>query len=168
MNDARGISKSELVGRLETSWNELIGFVVGLDEAAKSRRAAESDWSVSDHLSHLAAWEMGIVYLLTGRPRHEGMGITAQQWDELTMDEINDEVHRAAAARSAAEAMAFLRLAHEGMLNALAEMTDADLLRDYSEYDLRESYSGRPIVGWIIGDSYDHYDEHLEYMRAGE
>ena len=84
------------------------------------------------------------------------------------MDEINDEVHRAAAARSAAEAMAFLRLAHEGMLNALAEMTEADLLRDYSEYDPRESYSGRPIVGWIIGDSYDHYDEHLEYMRAGE
>jgi hypothetical protein len=168
MNDELGISKLELISRLETSWNELMNFVVGLDDTAKTQKVTETGWNVSDHLSHLAAWESGIVYLLTGRPRHEGMGITAQQWDDLTMDEINEEVHRAAVGRTPSEAVARLRMAHEEMLKALEGMTDADLARDYSAFDPGEQYSGRPIVGWIIGNTYDHFDEHLEYMRSGE
>ena len=53
------------------------------------------------------------------------------------------------------------------MLDALAPLSDADLQRPYAEYGEGGGRSAdRPIIGWIIGDTYEHYEEHLGYLRA--
>jgi hypothetical protein len=139
--------------------------LVGLDEDAKSRVNPASGWAIKDHLLHLAAWERGISYLLTGRPRYEGMGLSAAQWHDLTMDEINTLLTDAGRGCSAAEAMAQIRMSHEEMVGALAALDDADLRRDYSAFDPSEEPAGQPIIGWIIGNTYEHYQEHLGYIR---
>jgi hypothetical protein len=161
------MTKARLLERIGMSWEELLVLLNSLDEASMSRIDPASGWAVKDHLAHLAAWERGIAYLLKRRPRAEGMGITAEQWVDLTMDEINEELYRTGKDRSAAGALATFREAHHELLDALTVLDDADLLRDYSAYDEKEPYSGRPIVGWIIGNTYEHYDEHLGYIRAG-
>jgi hypothetical protein len=165
MSDESQMTKDELLRRLEAAWDELLEVLVGLDDAAKSRVNPESGWAIKDHLSHLAVWESGITYLLTGRPRHEGMGISAEQWRDLTMDEINTVLYQAGRDRSPAEAMAHMRMAHEEMLNTLTALNDADLRRDYAEFDSGERPTGQPIIGWIIGNTYEHYQEHLGYIR---
>jgi hypothetical protein len=164
--DENEITKSQLLERIESSWEELQTVLRGLDEASLTQVDPASGWAVTDHLSHLAAWERGIAYLLTKRPRPEGMGISAEQWHDLTMDEINEELHRAGLGRSATEALAAIQLSHTEMLDALAGLSDADLRRDYSEFDAAAAYAGRPIVSWIMGNTFDHYDEHLGYIRA--
>jgi hypothetical protein len=166
MTNENEMTKAQLIERIETSWEELQAVLSRLDEAAMRRADSASGWAVTDHLTHLAAWERGIAYLLTHRPRHEGMGISAEQWRDLTMDEINEVVHEAGQGRVAAEALAIFRQSHTEMLDALAELGDADLMRDYSAYDQDSAPSGRPIIGWIIGNTYDHYEEHLGYIRA--
>lgn len=166
MSDESELTMAELLGRINAGWDELQNALAGLDEAGMSRVDPTSGWAVTDHLAHLAAWERGIAYLLTGRPRYEGMGITAEQWGRLTMDEMNEEIVRHGRERSAAEAIAYSRLAHDDMLNALAGLGDADLRRDYADFDPGSEPSGRPIVGWIVGDTYDHYHEHLDYIRS--
>lgn len=160
------MTKTQLLERIQTGWEELMGVLVSLDDATKERVDPASGWAIGDHLFHLAAWEQGIAYLLTGRSRTAGMGITADQWRDLTMDQINDLVHEHGRGRPAAEAMATLRLAHDEMLNALAGLDDADLRRGYATFDAQSQGNGRPIIGWIIGDTYDHYEEHLGYIRA--
>jgi hypothetical protein len=160
------ITKAQLLQRIAVSWQALQEMLSGLDETTLKRPDPESGWTISDHVFHLAAWERGIAYLLTRRSRYEGMGITAEQWQELTMDEINEEVHRAGQKRLPAEALAIGRQSHQEMLDALADLTEADLFRDYSYYDPSGEPDGRPIVGWIIGNTFGHYDEHLDYIRS--
>jgi hypothetical protein len=166
MTSEAEMSKTQLLERIQTGWEELMGVLVGLDDATKERVAPESGWTIGDHLFHLAAWEQGIAYLLTGRARTEGMGITAEQWRDLTMDQINDLVRERGQGRPAAEAMATLRMAHDEMLTALAGLDDADLQRGYSTFDHQSKENNRPIIGWIVGDTYDHYAEHLGYIRT--
>jgi hypothetical protein len=165
MNEGE-ITKDQLLQRMAVSWQALQETLSGLDETTLKRSDPESGWTISDHVFHLAAWERGIAYLLTQRSRYEGMGITAGQWQELTMDEINEVVHRSGQKRLPAEVLAIARQSHQEMLDALADLTEADLFRDYSHYEPSGEPDGRPIVGWIIGNTFGHYDEHLGYIRS--
>jgi hypothetical protein len=165
MGDESQMTKDELLRRIESVWDELLEVLVGLDDAAKSRINPASGWAIKDHLSHLAAWERGITYLLTGRPRPIGMGISEAQWIDLTMDEINNLMYEAGRGQSAAEAMAQIRMAHAEMLDALAALDDDDLQRDYATFDRSETPTGRPVIDWVIGNTYEHYQEHLGYIR---
>ena len=166
MSDATLQSQVDLLDRIESAWEELNVVINGLDEAQLARVDDETGWSVADHLNHLAAWERGIAYVLTGRPRAEGMGVTQEQWVGLTMDEINDVIHDQGRQRGAAAAPANFRDAHAAMLDALEGLGDADLQRGYTTFDPQDEPDDRPIIGWIIGDTYDHYAEHLGYIRG--
>jgi hypothetical protein len=166
MSDERHTTKADLLNRIESAWNELMETLIALDEAAKTRENPASGWAIRDHLLHLAAWERGVAYILTGRPRPEGMGISEAQWVDLTMDQINTVLFEAGRAQSGAEAMANLRMAHDEMLAALAGLSDGDLRRDIAEFDGSESPTNWPISALIAGNTYDHYEEHLGYIRA--
>lgn len=43
----------------------------------------------------------------------------------------------------------------------------ADLFRTYSYFQPDEpgEDSGRPIIAWIIGNTYEHYDEHRAWIE---
>ena len=161
------ISKTELMDRMAEGYEALERLLRGLDETQIGRPGPDGGWGIKDHLFHLAMWERGIAWLLGRRSRTEGMGVTPEEWQALTMDEVNDLVHQRNQERTATEALAAFREAHQAMLDALAPMSDADLQRPYSDFDPAATrYADRPIVGWIIGDTYEHYEEHLTYMRA--
>jgi hypothetical protein len=160
------MSKTELMDRMAAGYEALERVVAGLDGRQISHPGPEG-WAIKDHLFHLAAWERGIAWLLSGRLRTEGMEITAEEWYNLTMDQVNDLVYHRNRERTAAEALAAFREAHQAMLDALAPLSDADLQRPYADYGEGGGQSAdRPIVGWIIGDTYDHFEEHLTYIQA--
>lgn len=159
------ISKTELMERIAAGYGAVEQVLTGLDGLQISHPGPEG-WAVKDHLFHLAAWERGIAWLLGRRSRYEGMGVTPDEWQALTMDEVNDLVHTRNQERTAAEALATFRAAHQEMLDALAPMSDADLQRPYSDFDPAATrHADRPIIGWIIGDTYEHYEEHIKYLR---
>ncbi len=160
------VSKTELMDRIAAGYEALETLVAGLDGLQLEHPGSEG-WAIKDHLFHLASWERGIAWLLSGRSRYEGMGVTPEEWQAQTMDEVNDLVHQRNRERTAAEALAAFREAHQAMLDALAPLEDADLQRPYSDFDPAATrYADRPIVGWVIGDTYEHYEEHLGYIRS--
>ena len=161
------ISKTELMDRITAGYEALERVLRGLDDAQLSRSGSDEGWAIKDHLFHLAAWERGIAWLLGRRSRTEGMEITSEEWYTLTMDQVNDLVYQRNRERPAAEALAAFREAHREMLDALAPLSDADLQRPYEAYGEGGGRSAdRPIIGWIIGDTYAHYEEHLTYLQA--
>ena len=161
------VSKTELLARIDDAYEAMEGALAGLDEATMARPDPSSGWAIKDHLFHLARWERGVAWLIAGRSRYEGMGITAEEWRALEMDQVNDLVYERNRERSAAEAHAAFREAHQAMLDALAPLADDDLLRPYADYDPTEGlFPDRPIAGWIIGDTFEHYEEHLGYIRS--
>lgn len=166
MNDELNPAKALLLQQITNAWKDIQAVISGLSESELTRVNPDSGWRVADHLFHLAAWEQGIVYLLTGRLRRDGMGVTLEQWRDLEMDQINEVIFEHGRGRSAVDAVASLRKAHEEMLNALAPLNDADLQRGYSTFDTQVENDDRPIIGRIIGNTYEHYEEHIGYIRA--
>lgn len=160
------ISKTELMDRIAAGYEAIEQVVAGLDGLQISHPGPEG-WAINDHLFHLASWERGIAWLLGRRSRTEGMEITPEEWYNLTMDQINDLVYQRNRERTAAEALAAFREAHQEMLDALAPLDDADLQRPYRDFDPAATrYADQPIIGWLVGDTYEHYEEHLTYTRA--
>ena len=161
------ISKTELMDRMAEGYEALERLLRGLDETQIGRPGPDGGWGIKDHLFHLAMWERGIAWLLGRRSRTEGMEITPEEWYNLTMDQINDLVYQRTRERTAAEALAAFREAHQEMLDALAPLNDADLQRPYRDYDSAATRRpDEPVIGWIVGDTYEHYEEHLGYIRS--
>ncbi len=160
------MSKTELMDRISHAWERLQRVLAPLDETQLSRPGPET-WAIKDHLNHLAGWERGVAWLLSGRSRYEGMGVTQEEWSTLEMDQVNHLIYERGRERTGAEALAALRDAHQDMLDALAPMGDADLLRPYTDFDPQQTrWADRPILGWIVGDTFEHFEEHRGYIQT--
>lgn len=95
------------------------------------------------------------------------MGLEPEEAKGLDFDQINDLVKRRHAHLSLQEALAFFQEAHRRMIETLNEMSDEDLYRPYQEFVPAGSGSRQdPVIGWIIGNTYEHFDEHLGYIRV--
>jgi len=160
------VNKAELMDRIAGAYEALERTLAGLDEKQIARPDPTSGWAIKDHLLHLALWERGVAWLMTGRSRYEAMGITSQQWHDLEMDQVNDIVYEQNRDRPPAEALATFRDAHREMLDALAPLSDDDLLRPYADYDVAERlWPENPIRDWVVSDTYEHFAEHLGYIQ---
>ena len=166
----RRLTKAELLDQIQRSRAALEKTIDSLSDAQLEARE-EGGWAVKDHLAHIAAWELGIARLLRGRPRFEAMGVdelVRQRWE---LDEINERIYRQAADLTPSQALQTFNEAHEEMLAALDGLDDEDLLRPYAGYaaqgEPQPPTAGQdPVVGWIIGNTFVHYDEHAETIRA--
>jgi uncharacterized protein (TIGR03083 family) len=128
--------------------------------------AGDDGWTVKDHLTHLAAWEQSLVALLSGTSRHEALGVSEETYSS-GFDAINEKVRESRAHLSLDDALAFYRTSHEEVLAAIARLSDGDLNRTYSSFQPSEpgKDSGAPIIGWIMGNTGEHYEEHIPWIR---
>ncbi|MBC8098629.1 MAG: hypothetical protein H7Y11_04245 [Armatimonadetes bacterium] len=51
------------------------------------------------------------------------------------------------------------------MSDTINGLTDADLMRPY-QYYATDSTREDPVIRWIVGDTFEHYAEHLPWMQA--
>jgi hypothetical protein len=49
---------------------------------------------------------------------------------------------------------------------ALGKLDDADLEKPYSHYQPGDPDEKRPVVGWVAGNTYEHYAEHTNWIRT--
>ena len=159
-------NKAELLEHIQHSRSALEGTLSSLSEA-QLLQAGPSGWSIKDHLAHLATWELGMVELLRHRPRFAAMQIEEAISQGKSEEEINDLIYKRHANLSLSEVMAEFQTAHQQLLQTLGQLDDEDLFRPYSHY-LPEGSEGRqdPVIYWLIGNTYDHFDEHHGYIRA--
>jgi len=159
-------NKAELLERIQRSRSALEETLSSLSEE-QALQAGPSGWSIKDHLAHLATWELGIVELLRHRPRFAAMQIEEAISQGKSEEEINDLIYRRHAKLSLSEVMNEFRTVHQQMLQTLGRLADEDIFKPYLHY-LPEGSEGRrdPVINWIIGNTYEHFDEHHGYIRA--
>lgn len=167
-DDRKALSRVEILDPLEREKVALLSLIVPLTPEEVAAESTPTDWSVKDHLAHLAAWENGIVYLLRKQNRWEGMGLEPQFVYDHDEDEINDKIYHQHRDDSFADVMAYFENAHQGMVEAVGRMTDEELAQSYSFYQPDEPGEDRgyPITRWIAGNSFDHYAEHRPWIEA--
>lgn len=162
---------AELKARILDSRRALLNYVALLDDSQRTDVRDAAGWSVKDHLAHLVRWERSILYLLHGKPRHEGLGVARADYEANyvsgNIDTLNAIMQAADRDLSFDDVMKRLDEVHSETFATLDRMTDADLLRTYSSFlpDEPGEETGRPVVSWLAGNTAFHYAEHLEWMQ---
>jgi len=164
----RVTTKAQLTEDINRSWMALNEALDNLSEDQLTNIHDAQGWSAKDHITHMAAWERSVVYFLQGKPRHEGVGVSEELYLNASEDEINATVQEQKKGLSLAEARAELSDVHRQLLDLLAPMTDADLLKTYSHYlpDEPGDDNGRTAFDVVNGNSASHFTEHLGWIKA--
>jgi hypothetical protein len=149
----------EVRRRVAAAWESLDNPVQGLPEDALAR-ADETGWTIRDYLAHLSAWERSLIGLLEGRSRVAAMGLD-DTGDDHDTDALNAQVLERGRRQSAAETLTEFAETHRRLTTLLLGLSDEDLLRPYSHYQPDDpTPNDQPVVGWIIGNTLGHYEEH--------
>ncbi|MBE7553805.1 MAG: ClbS/DfsB family four-helix bundle protein [Anaerolineales bacterium] len=160
-------TKADLLARMAQGRAALEQALGRLSEAQLTKLGPSGGWAIKDHLAHLAAWERGIATLLQHRPRWAAMGLDEAAISDYDEEDVNALIYQQNKDRSLAEVLADFHEAHRQMLAALDGLSDAELFKPYAYYTGEEAGDNtRPIIGWIIGNTYEHYAEHQAWIEA--
>jgi len=153
-----------LISPIDEGWKELSDLVDSLGPRGLTVTGSDG-WAVKDHLVHIAAWEHSLLALLDGRDRLEAMGVP--NGPEET-DALNAAVWSLHHEKSPQEALQYFRDTHALLMAMLTEMTDAEVNLPYNHFqahDPREAGDNRPVVDWVRGNTFEHYREHIGWIR---
>ena len=161
-------TKAELLSEIESSWSKLNAALDRLSEAQLTNPTDAEGWSVKDHLTHMAAWERSMVFMLQGKPRHEGLGVDEALYLNGDDDEINAAIQKKFNDMSPAEALAELRNVHNQLMNLLDGLSDEDLQKPYSHYLPNEpgERDNNPVLHKIHSNTANHFNEHLGWIQS--
>ena len=147
---------------IDTGWARLVELVNQVEAAGGVSRAAADGWTVKDHLTHIAAWEHSLLALIEGHDRERAMGLS-EAVDGI--DNENEAIRKLHENETEDVALAHFRDSHARLVSALGKLSDADLQKPYSHYQPTDPNEKRPVVGWVAGNTYEHYAEHIEWIN---
>ena len=154
--------KADLIERIQREWSALMQIVDRLKPEQMILSGA-GGWSAKDNLAHLAAWErFMILHDLQGYPPHEAMQVDEATYERLDEDGQNAVLYERNRERSVADVLDDLRRTHAQALATLEHMTYADLMKPRYPDDPE----ARPVIGGVIGNTYEHYEEHRRAIQA--
>lgn len=163
-------SKAEFLADFVAARAELESAIAHLTEAQLAAPSAPTDWSVKDHLAHLAMWAKGMVALLRQERRYPAMGLDeAFAWAATTdSDAINDVIYHQHRDRSLAEVRAEFDAVHQSVIDVVTAMPWRDLQRTYAHFQSFEpgDDDGLPILVRLMGNTGPHYREHIPWIVA--
>lgn len=155
--------KAKLLSDIEREWGALIASLEGLSETQITEIRDPEGWSAKDHLIHMAYWERGVCFYLQGKPRHVGMQIDEQLFQQGNFDQINAVIQQAQKDMSLAEVQALMHYCHRQLLHQIDSKSEQDLLMEYGKSDEEEK---RTVLGMIYDNTAEHFTEHREYIQA--
>jgi uncharacterized protein (TIGR03083 family) len=148
--------KAELIERIQREWSALEQIIAQVDKEQMNRPDA-GGWSVKDNLAHLTVWEDFMrLYHLQNRPPHEVLQLDKQMFEQLDEDGLNRVLHQRYQNRSIDDVLTDLRRSHAQVLTDLEQLSYNDLMKPHYPDDPE----ARPLIGWVTGNTYEHYQEH--------
>jgi len=152
---------NSVLERIEASWNDLVERVTKLGPGGLML-AAPDGWAVKDHLVHVAAWEHSLLGLIEGRDRLAAMGLPPM---EKETDAINAAVQKQHAGETPEQVLRYFRESHGQLISALGKLSDADLQKPYSHFQPSDPEQQAPVIGWVAGDTWEHYAKHIGWIN---
>ena len=170
MADEYPTTRADLLARVQDSRAELDSFIGGLSAEQLGAPGPAGGWSVKDHLYHLAVWERKALAQMRGLSIPAALGIDPAVWDRDDIDEINAAIQAQSRDLPLPEALAFCQKAHHDLLIELDRYPESEYGKPgYPAADDAQDPDGgtnRPMIAYIAGNTYEHYPEHLGYIRT--
>ena len=162
MSDERVNHKEELLRSLRrehASLAELLGTLAPAQMTTSGIHGDDgSDWTVKDVLSHLTWWEqsvfgwLGLPLAVPRSPIPEG---------DLTDDQANAAIFAGNRDRELTEVLRSFEQSFQQLVNAVEETSEERLNQPRAS-----NPGGTPIWELVPGNTYEHYHDHCEAIRA--
>ncbi len=116
----------------------------------------DDGWSVKDNIAHLVAWQQRTINLLQAVRDNRELPDPTPNMNE---DEINAMFYQQYKSLPLDKALADLHAVQQQTISALQSLSEDDLNKPIAWLD------NRPVVGWVVGNNSDHYQEHTHYIQ---
>lgn len=159
------MTRDQVVQEIEAAWAAYRARITAIPENDLLGPTDERGWTARDHIDHVTAWEASMTFALRGRPRYEGMGVSAEDYAR-DIDDLNEAIREANAEASLADVLEESERGHRDFLAAIRALPEGGLERPYASY-VPDAVDGRdePVLARVLGNSAGHYPEHLEYIE---
>lgn len=155
----------EAHARMAASRGELEAIIAGLTPDEFELPSANG-WTVRHQLLHVAAWESSVAAVFRSEPRGKPMRLDPAYFTgKWNADSINVHLMEDLGDMPLADVLAWFASSHQETLDVLATWTDADLQRPYDQFMDDQPGVDAPIVRWLAGDTWEHYNEHIALLR---
>jgi uncharacterized protein (TIGR03083 family) len=157
-------TKAELLERIHSSYAALEQTIARLKEDQMTE-PIDGSWSAKDLLAHVAAWQQVMLQFHVGKkPFEEVTRLSDVPYGPTPVDQINEAFYARDKDLPLADVLETFRAGHQQLLATLERMSEADLFRSYTPPGRGPESTGQ-LIDWVIGDSYEHYDEHRATME---
>ncbi|MDQ3856823.1 MAG: ClbS/DfsB family four-helix bundle protein [Chloroflexota bacterium] len=156
-------NKAELATRIGEARSKLERSLARLSDAELTLPGPHG-WSVKDHLAHIVAWERSLLALMQRVPRHEAMGLDQETYESHDTDAINTELYERSKDMPLEDVLDELASSHQELLEQLERSSEEDLF-EYAPYANEPDGPKVPLVAWVAGNTYEHYDEHRRWIE---
>ncbi|TAK11106.1 MAG: ClbS/DfsB family four-helix bundle protein [Anaerolineae bacterium] len=156
--------KTRLLNQIHTARAELDAALAALTPEQMEARTAPDAWSAKDTLAHIGLWEQMLVqFQLPGLRPEEPYVVAGVTITEYDVDDMNAQFRAAWRDRPLAEVRAFYERSHQETLAAIQACSDARLTEKGRYPDEPDDY---PVVNIILSETVEHYEEHIDHVRA--
>ena len=168
MTDFHVLTKEALLDEIGRGWQDLNDALDRLTSEQMSGPTDANGWRVQDHLSHIGAWHNWARLRMQGRPTWEGLGITEADVSSGDTDTANAAIRARHAAKTPAEARAFLTETHDLLVAQVAGLDEAALPLPFRALGPNEPADRViPPVSHILYEStVEHYREHSGWLGS--
>jgi uncharacterized protein (TIGR03083 family) len=160
--------RTAFLSAVDASWQRLQAEIAAIPAAKLTGPTDPAGWTAKDHLAHLAAWERSMLFLLKGRPRHEGLRVAEEVYLSGDYDRINDAIFQHVRDQSLADVIENHAGIHARLREVMDTLPTSEYLQPYNHFlpDEPGRDDGRPIHERLGHNLGEHYTEHLGYIRA--
>lgn len=161
-------NKAELLRRVRERHAEMEALLATLTPTQMTAPELDGGWSVKDSLAHLVEWETLLLewvgkYRLGQEVKRWAEGFPADEGDsEAQMHKFNAHLYEKNRDLSLDQVLVSYRETYAKVVALLESLSEGEIF-DPNHFPARK---GRPLLTLIVGDSYEHYDEHLGWINA--
>ena len=156
----RPATKNELLSRIHRQRESLERLLATL--SPDELTCVLEDWSVKDHLAHIAAWLGAARASLAGLRMWQGLGLPGAPANARDWDAINATLYSLWRDVPLGEVLARWQRDHQSTVSVIEAASQAALDSAHGEPDAPE---GRTVMDVVSANTYEHYLEHETWIR---
>lgn len=153
------MNKTGLLNQMDSKKAELENLVTSLNEAQLTTPGVNGNWSVKDNLAHITSWQHYLLQVLQGAQRNQEPVTDIPPGE--SEDKENELLYHQNKSRSFDEILTDFRATHKQIVEAVQSLSEDDIF-DPQRFSWRQ---GRSLQSVIEGNTYGHYDEHLQIIQ---
>lgn len=155
------MDKPQLLERIHAEYATFTELLDNVSEEQMTMPGVNGDWSIKDILAHIAAWQHRLDERLEAALEKREPTLSTNLTNEQ-MDIDNQRFYEEYKARPLKLVLEDFRAIYGKIVATVHELDTEDLL----EPDRFPWMQGNPLWQLIAGDTYEHYEEHAEPIRA--